>query len=190
MTIYYKEWIDKECECGKCGWQGVAASCVRGALHRGIYLELYCPECSELVDLIILPEERMCAHGAEGLTPEQLKAREEAEEEKRQFLERCLASPEQLPDLQDKEMLLLWDQEKGDTRIMLGDTVIWSEPVAYEGFERYERVALILKEKYGDRVKDLIPSDRSMLFLYGDYCPSLEYVRKVRKELFGVVVPA
>jgi hypothetical protein len=189
MTIYYKEWMDKECGCGKCSWCGTAGTCVRGGLHRGIYLELYCPECSELVDLIILPEERLCSHGAEGLTPEQLKAREDADKEKRRFLELCLSSPEQLPDLEGEEMILAWDQDKGDTRILLGDTAIWSEPVVYEGFERYERVALVLKEKYGERVKDLVPADRSLLFLYGDYYPSMAYVRKVRKELFGVVVP-
>jgi hypothetical protein len=149
---------------------------------------LYCPECSELVDLIILPEERICSHGAEGLTPEQLKAREEAEEEKKRFNGLCLSSPEQLPDLDGEEMVLAWDQDKGDSRVLLGDAAIWSEPVLYEGFERYVRVALILKDKYGDRVKDLIPTDRSLLFLYGDYYPSMAYVRKVRKELFGVIV--
>lgn len=186
MTIYYKEWLRKEYACGGCPWNGTAEASVRGGLHRGIYLELYCPQCSGLLDIIILPEEKACAHAKEAMTEEQLKALQAAEEEERTYRKKCLASTEQLPDLPEGDLFLIWDQDEGETVIRHGDTVIWKEPVAYEGFERYERIALLLKEKYGDRVKDLVPTDRSLLFLYGDYAPSLEYMAKLRRELFGV----
>jgi len=186
MTIYYEEWLKKECACEGCSWRGTAEESVRGRMHRGIYLELYCPKCSQLLDVLIFPETHSCAQKKDGLTPEQLKTQEQAEEEERRYRAQCLASAGQLPELPDGDLALVWDQQEGETRILHGDTVVWSEPVAYEGFERYERIALLLKEKYGERVKDLTPTDRSLLFLYGDYAPSLEYVRKVRKGLFGV----
>jgi hypothetical protein len=186
MTIYYEEWMKKEYVCEGCSWQGTAEASVRGGLHRGIYLELYCPQCNQLLDVVIFQETHSCGHKKEGLTEEQLKALQEAEQEERQYREQCLRSAGQLPDLPDGDLPLVWDQVEGDTQILNGEAVIWSEPVAYEGFERYERIALLLKEKYGDRVKDLAPTDRSLLFLYGDYAPSLDYVAKVRKELFGV----
>lgn len=185
MTIFFEEWQEMECGCGKCDWKGAAGTATRGRMHRGLYLDLYCPECTEFVDLIIFPAGEGCAHRDEGLTEEQLEAKQQAENAEQEYQALCLRSPDQLPDFPEGEMPLAWDQEQGDTQIKCGDTVIWSEPVAYEGFERFERIALILKEKYGARVTDLAPTDRSLLFLYGDYYPSMFHVAKVRKELFG-----
>jgi hypothetical protein len=186
MTIFFEEWQEKECGCTDCDWKGTLADCGRGGLHRGLYMELYCPECSELADLLILPEEKKCAGASEGLTEEQLKARKEDEEAKRAYLALCLQSPDQLPALPDGELILTWDQVEGETVILGKESVIWREPVAYEGFERFERIARIAKEKYGERLKDMIPTDRSKLFLYGDFFPSIAYLGKVRRELFAI----
>lgn len=186
MTIYYDEWLKKEYTCEGCAWQGSAESTSRGMMYRGIYLDLNCPQCGELLDVMIFEEGKSCSHKKEGMTEEQLKALEQAEEAERSYRAQCLGSAGQLPELPDEDLTLVWDQQEGNTRICHGDTLVWSEPVAYEGFERYERIARLLKEKYGNSLKDLAPTDRSMLFLYGDYTPSLEYVRKLRKELFGV----
>lgn len=188
MTIYYEEWLQKEYTCEGCSWQGNAEASVRGRMHQGIYLDLNCPQCGDLLDVVIFEQGNTCEHKKEGMTEEQLKETEQAEAEERQYREQCLSSTGQLPELPEGELSMVWDQHEGETRILHGDTMVWSEPVAYEGFARYERIALLLKEKYGDRVKDLAPTDRSQLFLYGDYAPALEYLRKVRKELFGVDV--
>ncbi len=185
MTIYFEEWQETECGCSKCDWKGTAGTATRGRMHRGLYLDLYCPECTEFIDLIIFPEEGTCAHRKEELTDEQLEALKQAEEVELDYERQCLASSDQLPDLPGQDLSLAWDQEQGETLIRCGDIVIWREPVAYEAFERFERIALILREKYGARIKDLAPTDRSLMFLYGDYYPSMFHVAKVRKELFG-----
>ncbi|MGA7826399.1 MAG: hypothetical protein WCA04_01980 [Geobacteraceae bacterium] len=186
MTIYTEEWKTKEYTCSGCSWSGTGGDAARGTLYRGTYLELNCPTCSEFLDVLILPAEKGCAHSREGLTEEQLRAKEEADEQERLYREKCLASADQLPELPDGEITLSWDMEQDQTQIRNGETVIWSEPVVYEGFDRFEQIALILKEKYGCRLKDLVPTDRSKLFLYGDYEPSLAFLIKLRKELFGV----
>ncbi|HKZ17046.1 MAG TPA: hypothetical protein VJ161_06220 [Geobacteraceae bacterium] len=186
MTIYYEGWKEKEYSCEECDWKGNGANSKSGRFHRQMFLELYCPSCSAFLDLIVFPESGHCGRGEEKLTDEQRKALREQEEQMKLYREKCLQSPDQLPEIDDPDFTLVWDQVEGDTRIMKDDSVIWSEPLAYEGFDRYERIALILKDKYGSRVRDLAPVDRSLLFLYGDYAPSMDYVKKVRKELFGI----
>jgi len=186
MTIYSEEWMKKEYTCNSCSWSGTGGDSARGLLYRGKFLELTCPTCSASLDVLILPAEKGCAHSLEGLSEEQLKAKEEADEQERQYLEKCLTSIDQLPNLTDGDISLSWDMEEDQTQIRNGKSVIWSEPVAYEGFDRFEQIALILKEKYGNRLKDLVPTDRSKLYLYGDYEPSLAFIVKLRKDLFGV----
>lgn len=186
MTIFYEKWLEKEYVCGECAWHGTAKDTARGRMYREMFLDLCCPECSGFLDLIIFPAEKGCGSSREGMTEEQLKALDEAEEQEKLYREQCLRSVDQLPEQPEGDLFLVWDQEGGETQVRNGDIVIWSEPVAYEAFDRYERIALLLKEKYGERVKDLAPTDRSKLFLYGDYEPALAYLGKVRKELFGV----
>ena len=186
MTIYFEKWLEKEYTCGECAWHGIARDTGRGRMYREMFLELCCPECSAFLDLIIFPPEKGCGASRKELTEEQLKALEEREEQEKAYREKCLCSVDQLPELEEDVLRLVWDQEGAETRIQVGETVIWSEPLKYEAFDRYEQVALLLKEKYGSRVKDLTPTDRSKLFLYGDYAPALDYLKKVRKELFGV----
>jgi len=187
MTIYYEGWKEKVITCEECGWQGSGGTCEPGTMHRKIFLELFCPSCHEIVDIIDFSSFKGCGKGHGDLSEDQKKALAEQEEEESKALALCLQSPDQLPDIPDDDFVLIWDQDGGDTRIMKGDLVIWSEPVAYEGFNRFERIAIIVKEKYGSRVKDLSPTDRSRLFLHGDYFPSLNYVRNIRKELFGMI---
>lgn len=186
MTIYTEEWMKNEYTCHSCSWSGNGGETARGIMYRGTFLELTCPACSEFLDVLILPAEKGCAHSKEGLSEEQLKAKEAEEEQERKYREKCLASAGQLPDLPEGEITLSWDMEQDQTTIRNGENVIWSEPVVYEGFDRFEQMAVILKEKYGSRLQDLVPTDRSKLFLYGDYEPSLAYLKKIRKELFGV----
>jgi hypothetical protein len=186
MTIYHDKWEDKAYACGECDWTGKGADCGYGLFHRKRFLELLCPSCRAFVDLIIFPESHACGKNSDKLTDEQKRELQEQGEQMRLYREKCLQSQDQLPEIADSEFSLVWDQEKGDTQIRKGDSVIWSEPVAYEGFERFELIALILKEKYGTRLRDLEPTDRSMLFLYGDLASSIDYVEKLRKNLFGI----
>jgi hypothetical protein len=185
MTIYYEGWQEKEYSCGNCDWKGNGGVSNRGLFYRKMYLELYCPGCGSFLDLIIFPDSAGCGEDSKALAEEQKRVLKEQEEQMSRYRAQCLQSPDQLPELEDEDFVLLWDQVEGDTQIRKGDSIIWSEPLAYEGFDRYERIALILKEKYGSRVRDLQPTDRSMLFLYGDFASSLDFVKKVRKELFG-----
>ena len=67
---------------------------------------------------------------------------------------------------------MIWDceadEDYGRRLIKHGDAVIFSEPARYEEYRRFKEVAEILKAKYGDRIKDLVPTEGSKLNLYGD----------------------
>ena len=52
--------------------------------------------------------------------------------------------------------------------IQHGDHILFSEPEVWGGFaSRFEEVCRVLREKYGERVTDLVPSPASKLYLYG-----------------------
>lgn len=186
MTIFHEGWKNSEYSCLKCDWSGSGDSCNSGRLYRKMYLELSCPACGEFIDVIIFPDADLHEKDETALTDEQKRELQEYREQMRVYLEQCLQSIDQLPEIDDNEFVLSWDQVEGETHILKGESQIWSEPLAYEGFDRFERIALLLRERYGSRIKDLVPTDRSRLFLHGDYSPSIDYVEKVRREIFGI----
>jgi hypothetical protein len=53
----------------------------------------------------------------------------------------------------------------------------------FEGYKRFERVAAILKDKYGSRLKELAPTPRSTLYLYGDSLTASDIVKRMREKL-------
>ncbi len=53
----------------------------------------------------------------------------------------------------------------------------------YEGFRRFIEIAGILKQKYGDRLRDLVPTPRSEMDLYGDHLGAIKHVEACRKSL-------
>ena len=100
-----------------------------------------------------------------------------------------LRTPEELPEIGEDNFNLIWDfeaaEDYGRTLIKHGDVVIFSEPARWEESRRFKEVAEILKAKYGDRIKDLVPTEGSKLNLYGDDGKSPGFVDNVRAWFFG-----
>lgn len=55
----------------------------------------------------------------------------------------------------------------------------------YEGYERFEEVAHILKERYGAALRDLMPTATSASYLYGDSLTASDRIARFRRALFG-----
>jgi hypothetical protein len=106
-----------------------------------------------------------------------------------EFEAQKLPTPEQLPKIGEDNFNLIWDfeadEDYGRTLIKHGDVVLFSEPARYEEYRRFKEVAEILKAKYGDRIKDLVPTEGSKLNLYGDDGKSCGFVDNVRAWFFG-----
>ena len=96
---------------------------------------------------------------------------------------KLLTSPGQLPELDGEKLILTWDQIEADSIILSEDRVIWRERTGWEVYERFEEIAGILKEKYGRRLKDIVPTPRSLYALYGDSTRANFHVAFVRESL-------
>ena len=60
---------------------------------------------------------------------------------------------------------------------------MWRELALWEGIERFEEVAMILRARYGSRLHDLVPTEASHLYLYGDKLSARGAVEHIRKKL-------
>jgi hypothetical protein len=172
-------------QCKNCGWQGLGLDLRNGEMFDALY-ELDCPSCFEMVTFVPYPSSRE-PHG-ENLSESGRSMIDSAKSYIARFNAMCLKSPDQLPDVAAAAFSITWDYLHKDELTILkhGDKVIFCEPALYEGYERYEEVALILKERYGDALIDLVPTGRSEFYLYGDRLSSPERLNKFRQALFNL----
>jgi hypothetical protein len=99
-----------------------------------------------------------------------------------------LSTAAQLPDLDPIPQTLTWDvlsDPDGENFVVIfsGEQEIWRESSWFENYKRFGEVAKILGQKYGKTLRDLVPTARSELDLYGDRMSSLGYVDRVRQAL-------
>jgi len=152
-------------------------------------MEFCCPQCDGSLAIVHFPSDEQTRAHAGGLTGQEA----EGLERRRRFLERfdraALRDPAELPELDGDALELLWDFVSEDgasyTIVRLGDRVVWKEPAVYEGAERFEQVATILKQRYAERLRDLAPTRASHLYLYGDQLSAPEKVERIRRGLRG-----
>jgi hypothetical protein len=185
---YYDAWQIVELECPKCDWKGKFDD---GSVRY--YQELMdcsCPRCNVLVTPILAivsfpTVNEMLASG----NPVDIHRAKKIEEFQQMFDSRKLANKEQLPAVDSTSFTLSWNlvETSGEqlTVIRHDDRVLFSEPALWEGYERFEQVAKIVREKYGVHVKDLVPTHSSELYLYGDVLSSPDMVETVRRAIFG-----
>ena len=172
MAEYYSEWRTHVYSCPECYWTGTGEDCKTGELFRELW-EIECPKCSHRLDVIVYP------------TIEDIKANWDraSEDDKMQVLAREsflthatsteLKDPEQLPEIEGDQIVLVWDEDFSDpdrnkTLIRHGDLEVWREASFYEGIHRFKEVLALLRMKYGRRLKDVVTTRRSHLDLWGD----------------------
>jgi hypothetical protein len=185
MTSYYSNWQAQEYECRDCAWRGVGKECKQGEMFSELF-EIDCPRCGEKVGFVMFPTFEESRHNWDKLSDMDKNAVEIGEARRQDFAQRGLQSCDDLPDLAGEDLILVWDTEKyegGDTLIKYGERVIWRETGFYENYERFAEIAGLLKQKYGDRLQDLVPTRKSKLYLYGDRMSASDRVQKVRDDL-------
>ncbi len=188
MGKNYNSWQTTTFKCDKCGWTGLGADAKFGECYD-TFAEKLCPQCpkSTMLFTIEFPTVQQMRDNWENLDKADRLQVLVIEQQQKEFAARCLNSPDQLPDLEGNDLVLVWDighrQKGGDTLIKYGDDVLWREPAIFEGYERFLEVAGILKEKYKNQLQDLVPTRCSGLWLYGDRLASLGIVRTCRTKL-------
>lgn len=180
MTRYFhyydKEWESEPLECPRCHWRGIFDQGATDVYSE--FTDCHCPQC----DITEAPMLAIRLHPTLG-EMKRLGTLEEAAEAERliaareAFWKLALTRAEQLPDIPGQDDLyLVWDadysagQDRPLSLIRHGESVLFSEPASWEAIEgRYEFICRVLKDKYGPRLRELVPTPASELWLYGDH---------------------
>jgi hypothetical protein len=181
----FEDWLNASFTCAGCGWSGNGGDARLTALSAFDYF-LRCPKCDRVMDALKTPTiEEAVEHWSE--LDDDLRAQIIVlDKRRRDYLEQRLERADQLPELSGDALLLTWDltgREGGDVLIKHGDRIVWREPASYENYERFKQIAALLTERYGPRLMDLVPTQTSELFLYGDRLSAPYDVEVVRQQL-------
>ncbi len=172
---WFDNWKTESLACLKCGWHGTIDTDSTGEYDQ--LLDFHCPKCNVMLAIINFPTlDEIREH------PDKLSAAEKGFYAQRmeldaEFEKTNLESPDQLPAISADPLVLVLDIEfdsRGETAgptyttIKHAGQVIWREPAYYECVARFNEMVKILRQKYGDRLKALIPTSASHTYLYGD----------------------
>lgn len=187
--LKYYEYDREQTVCCPCGWSGICGD------HEDYFRELLdvcCVNCERMLLIVPYPtfaETRTAAAAGNSEAQAELEHVVKREEFLARFEESKLAGPEELPDLEGEELIIEWDLEEkddvSDSRTVLrhGEQVLWREVAIYEGSERFGEIFEILYRRYGRRLKELHPTSRSEIYLYGDSISSSGYVKGLNDRL-------
>lgn len=174
--VKYFDFDDKQIiTCPICGWSGLPDG------HKGYYNELFdvtCPGCDEIIYVVSYPtrqETEEAATAGNQEAKDRLITFSIRDEILRNFEEKKLKSPDELPNLEGNKLDFIFDvEDKPENKfdehalIIYNDKVIWAEPLLYECWSRFNEIRQILIEKYGQRFNSFKPTQRAGVDLYGD----------------------
>jgi len=187
MAKYYEFW-EGEQKCSECGWTGLGSESQIGEAFSDLY-EAECPKCGEKLCIVEYPFIEEMRERYDKLSKVDKLVVKVVETRTDRFEKEKLKSPDQLPQINKLFFVLTWDSdgERGPENVLikLGDKVIWKELEWFEGWTRFIEVGDILKEKYGARLRDVIPTRAAEMDLYGDHLGApgnIEYYRKTFKN--------
>jgi len=182
---YYDPWRTELLYCN-CGWSGTFEQGLVEA-HSSL-MDSECPRCSTLIALVLYPT----AEEIEQHEPDSSGFKQRVRQAGRR-LEALrtlgLKSTEQLPEVSAREFFLEWDFETDGlddkwTVLRHAGGEIFREPAFWEGWQRYMEVAAICQQKYAFRLKDLRPTERSLLYLLGDSLSAAGKIAEFRRINF------
>lgn len=187
---YYDDWKSAILECPRCGWKGTFD---QGSVE--LYKELMdssCPKCpwldAPMLAIVNWPTIEESQQNWSRLSDSE-RAHVTARKE---FLQRLraaqLKSPDQLPEVEGPDLTIVWDwlnDARSDHMTVLRHDAdeIWREPAVYEGYERFREVVDILRQKYGARLRDVVPTPEAESYLLGDESSAHDHVQATRNAL-------
>lgn len=172
---WFDNWKMESLDCPKCGWQGQIDMGSTNEFDE--LLDFRCPKCDTMLAIINYPTPDEVRENQDKLSATEKAFYVAQREHDAEFSKNHLESPSQLPMIEADPLILVWDIEFDSggetagpsyTTIKHEGQVIWREPSYYECVDRFNEVVKVLRQKYGDRLKALIPTGRSETYLYGD----------------------
>lgn len=190
IVEHYGPWKSEAVTCKQCGWVGNGNELVQGELFTDLY-EMDCPSCSEVLLIVSLPTWEEAEAHREEMSPLERELFEKRTSAFAKLEKARLRLLGQLPDIPgDGEITLEWDmnwdvQDALDrtNRIKYGEEIVWEEMALYESYERFAEIAKLLKQKYGVRLVDLVPTENSKTYLWGDRYSAPKFTDDMRRWL-------
>jgi hypothetical protein len=182
----YDAWEGADVECPNCGWRGTLR---KNGEWSEFGIESECDDCSQVLAYVAFPTHAEAVAAGDNSTVKMFEIMDSRTE---RFERTSLKTVDQLPEIDEQEFVLNWHtvertetDRESYTLIQHNDHVIFRELAFFEGGFRYEPVARILKQKYGDRLKDVVPTHMGWLFLGGDSYSAMREAEDARQLLFG-----
>lgn len=184
-------WQDMLYRCANCGRETLGKDLISGDLHETFFTR-ECPACGNNVVLIEIPHVTEMVANLENLP---LETREEViafAKQCTQWQREKIHSIEQLPEIDLDHIVLIWDADyEGNessekyARIVIrcGDREIYRGPSSWEYYDYFIDACKVLRQKYGDRLHDVIPTERTLTALWGDKLNAPYIVDVMRKYI-------
>ncbi len=184
-------WREMLFRCENCGLESLGKDLDPGDLHQSFFTK-ECPDCAHNVVSISLPHVTEMLGDLGDLTPE---TREEVfafAGQSTQWQREKLHRIEQLPEINLDHIVLVWDtddegQERsepyGQIIIRCGEREIYRGPSSWGHYAYVIDACKVLRRKYGNRLHDVIPTERTFSALWGDELRAPEIVEGMRERL-------
>lgn len=185
---YYNNWRSAILTCAKCGWHGTFE---QGAVdYFEELMDSSCPTCDTILATVTHPTDDETEANLDKLTDEDRRSYAARKQFLATWEAACLKSATQLPNLKGSALTLVWDmvgwgqkRKWKYTVLRHGKQEIWREPALWEGYQRFQEIVELLITKYGRRLYDVVPTDASMTYLYGDKFSASDFVERIRESL-------
>jgi hypothetical protein len=185
---WFDVWKTTPLRCNRCGWVGTFE---QGRVElRDELMDSSCPQCNisdaPMLAIASFPTIKESEEHWSELAPDD----QASVLSRKAFLADWEASSqraqEQLPEIARSEDLILeWDiEEYGETEytvIRLRGIELWRELALWEGYERFRDVVSVLKQKYGRRLLDVVPTAEGLKYLGGDFLGAHEHIAETRR---------
>lgn len=171
--------------CLRCHWEGLGSECKIGRIYEEMY-EIRCPGCHETIGSVAYQSynKKECSPY---LADCQHNSLEDYKIWKSWYYNGRLESPAQLPEIDAEVIILNWDLEgttdKPYAVIKHQNREIWREPTSFENYDHFMHLGDFLKEKYGDRLWDIVPMPGTEYYLWGDRLSAPSAIDDYRERL-------
>ncbi len=182
-------WKEMLFTCRHCGRETIGSQLVVGDFNEGGF-NLDCTGCHRLVACVSHPHiNEVLDHSGE-LPPDVLAEAREFAKGYAKFQKSKLLRPSQLPEIELDHIVLIWDarylpEDHNEIEIIIrcGEREIYRGPGFWECYDYFISACKVLRKKYGDRLYDVIPTERTYFYLWGDRLSAPCYVNEMRKRL-------
>jgi len=163
------KWKEMDFTCKRCAWIGLGEELQHGEMFKECS-ELLCPRCEEVIRILAFPMASELLANSASLDPKTLESAQKLQAAHLSWKQQRLHRLDQLPGIDAKFIVLLWDQDWDNSviRILFGDREIFRQPLDYEYADYFVHACRILKKKYGYRLLDVIPTPHAKTYLWGD----------------------